>query len=473
MHTKNVTTEQPDIGKIDIQSLEQVFNDLIELIQSQAREHKAKGSAVPSQILTRKMIPLSHERTETGICVTRFQPMLIQKEDWRNVSYKLFSNISKSPQLQAFRERLSSIEGKNVHSQIESAIPKIIESSLTGEFLKSSDLLVLFLKSLRYIPVSASCTIDVRGVSIKGVSSIDFNIGARRFTFRQVKIEDFEQELDVFLPTDTRFGMFGMQPPNSILRIEMEAWRPLEFQIETAKALVLLRLFKVCATSFGHQSWDTVNPFAIIKGATQHAGPIALTSHEVTLTSESGKQLERFWNSVEPKLPPELSEITSKRNTPLAIAYERYSDSLLSSHPIERKIAFAIMGLEAIYLPENEVQELMYRLQIRVCKALSKINFNSKEVRSDLKSGYKIRNLYVHGGHLSDAEKGKYENKGIAVSELASRLLDYLRISILHLVISGQSKSAFLELLEDSFIERDQDDRLQAIFESEKAILRI
>ena len=148
-------------------------------------------------------------------------------------------------------------------------------------------------------------------------------------------------------------------------------------------------------------------------------------------------------------------------------------ESKLSATPIERKIAFAIMGLEAIYLGENEVQELMYRLQLRVSKILSKLNFNSIETRSYLKEGYKIRNSHVHGGHLSEKEKTRLENKGIPVAKLANELLDYLRISILHLIISNQTKEKFLDLLEDSFIERKRDEEFQAMMESENSILRI
>jgi hypothetical protein len=455
---------------MNAENLLPAFKDLLELIQSLVHESKVKRLAKPSMMLMNKWVALDPIKTETGVRMSRTQQQLFQKADWSRASFQILDKIKASPLRQSFQEKLSAAEAVNLDHDLDDAIRKIIVKSFNAEALNANDLLDYFLKKIANVPVPAWSDIEVYGVTVKDIQNIGFTIGNRRFIFRQLDVPDFEKESLVGISSDSRFGVV---PPNSILRIEMNAWRPLELQFEAQKATVLLRLFKVCSVRFSRHTWETLSPFAMIVGSGGTMEPIWGANHEIVLTKESGDTLQQFWNSVEPKLPAELREPSSQNVTTVSIAYERYCDSLLSNHPIERKITFAIMGLEAIYLRELEVQELMYRLQLRVCKTLSKLDFKNKEVRSDLKEGYNIRNSYVHGGHLSDKEKIKLEKKGIAVNELAYKLLDYLRISILHLIISKQGKTEFMDLLEDSFIEKSRDDELQSIFKSEETILRI
>jgi hypothetical protein len=442
------------------------FDGLLALIRLLVNE--SKSSVRPSLMLIKKTVPLDSTITETGIVVSRAQTEYLQKEDWFGPTLRFFDKIKTLPEYETFRKKLFLLDNKDHDDQLFRAVNHVIQILLEKKSFDSSELLDYFLKSISYEPVPAWADIDLHGVLVKGVPSVAFSLNERRFTFRQLVVSDFEHE--TYISGDSRFGLF---PPNSILKIEMNTWRSLDLQIEALKMTNMLRLFQVCSVKFGRQSWKTKSPFAMVIGSTLSIEPVYPADHPITLTGEANGKLEKFWKYVEPRLPVELREFSGQKTTPISIAYERYCDSLLTRHPIERKIAFAIMGLEAIYLGENEVQELMYRLQLRVSKILSKLNFNSIETRSCLKEGYKIRNSYVHGGHLPEKEKKKLENRGIAVNGLAYKLLDYLRISILHLIISRQTKEEFLDLLEDSFIERKRDEEFRAMMESENSILRI
>jgi hypothetical protein len=189
------------------------------------------------------------------------------------------------------------------------------------------------------------------------------------------------------------------------------------------------------------------------------------------LTGESEDKLQHFWERVEPCLPAEMYDFSNKKETPLAIAYERYCDGLFAREAVERKAAAAMMGLEALYLRRDELQELSYRLSLRVSKVLSKLDMNSDELQRHVKTGYRIRSLHVHGSHLSGKERKDVHKSGISPETLATRLLDYLRISVVHLICSGQDKKRFLDLVEESFVSRDKDDELSAVLRAEKDVL--
>lgn len=446
--------------------LETAFNELFVEIQGLVRV--AKETAAPSSLLMQKTIALDHAKTETGIQISRWQLQHFQKTDWSAISFQIFQKIKLLPSYENFRQKLTLIDGQDHNDQLTHAVIRIAGIVFTEDLTNSRELLDFFLKSITYEPVPSWVEIDVCGISVKNTPSIKFDIAGKQLIFRQWDISDFEQESFVSaIPNDSRFGFF---PPQSILRIEMDSWRPLDFQIEATKATTLLRLFQPCSVYFRRQAFGSKSPFAML-GISKSGESVMVFDHPVVLTKEIGEKLKNFWLAVEPLLPIELWDVTPQNSTTVSIAYERYCDSLLTKNPIERKVTFAIMGLEAIYLGRDEIQELAYRLQLRACKMLSKLGFKIEEARKHLKEGYSIRNSYVHGGHLSDKEKKKLETRGITVNDLANNLLNYLRLSVLHLIISKQTKKEFLSLLESGLLDRNSDDKLHALMESEKTLL--
>jgi len=55
---------------------------------------------------------------------------------------------------------------------------------------------------------------------------------------------------------------------------------------------------------------------------------------------------------------------------PIGIAILRYQDAISKPEPVGNKVAYAIMGLEALYLKAEEKQELSRRLAQRVAKVM-------------------------------------------------------------------------------------------------------
>lgn len=63
------------------------------------------------------------------------------------------------------------------------------------------------------------------------------------------------------------------------------------------------------------------------------------------------------------------------------------------------------------------------------------------------------------------------DNKGIKLEGLSNFLLNCLRISMLHLICSRQSKSEFLALIEESLLSREKDELLESTMIREQDIL--
>ncbi len=444
------------------------FLTKVRLLVSECKEEHQIGPE--TRLLTRWKTD-EFATTETGVTTSRAHLEYIAKEDWfRGVQHVL--ELLKTQDIYSeFRILLTELAGKDVPHETERASTTLIAMVFEGRGFDPKDVLKFLVSALRGDAIPAWSDIDVWGIKLK-TKAFTVNLGKVRLTFRQLDISDFEEE--------TIWGMETSRsnlnlPPSMILRLEMEATRGLEMQQETEKILTLLRLFAVGSIDFGRQAHGTDSPFPFLGGhgigGTLKSGQARLGNHEIGLTDVSQDKLQDFLVCVGPRLPKEIYSFGEKKDTPLTISYERYCEGLFCGIPVERKIAACVMGLEALFFQREEMQELSYRLSLRVSKVLSKLDFIPDEVHRRVKISYRIRSLHVHGSHLSAKERKEIQKTGISPEELAVQLLDYLRISILHLIFSGQTKMQFLNLIEESLVIREKDDALGELLKSEAGLL--
>ena len=142
------------------------------------------------------------------------------------------------------------------------------------------------------------------------------------------------------------------------------------------------------------------------------------------------------------------------------------------SKSAEERIAYAIMGLEALFLRGGESEELSRRLAQRVARILGIIGFNSIDVYNTMKRGYRIRSAYVHGSTIKKLDHN-------IVNMYAREILDYLRICVIlmiKLLISNSTKKnitkqkdEIIELIDDSLI----DDESYKILKEKIAVIKI
>lgn len=170
-------------------------------------------------------------------------------------------------------------------------------------------------------------------------------------------------------------------------------------------------------------------------------------------------------------IPISFFELGITKIDHLTIAYNRYNDALFQDGNLERRIANAVMGLEALFLKSGELQELVYRLNLRMSKILGLLGYDPYEVRKIIKDAYKVRSIFAHGGHLSYNERKKLESKYKSIQNFVRQLLDYLRISIIVMMLSKREKDDLIDLIDDSFVDKKREEILNSTISSLKNII--
>ncbi len=139
--------------------------------------------------------------------------------------------------------------------------------------------------------------------------------------------------------------------------------------------------------------------------------------------------------------------------SPTTTAYRRYTDALMrDGHLVERRMASAVMGLEALYLLDDNSGELSYRLRTSVANAMGALGADSEVVLRQVRMGYDIRSSYVHGGHLSKESEEEADKKFGGVRPLLHTVQDYLRrYIVLHLVLC-EPKDSIVSALQGAVV---------------------
>ena len=169
-------------------------------------------------------------------------------------------------------------------------------------------------------------------------------------------------------------------------------------------------------------------------------------------------KLMQFVRVLAGALPKDLYD-SQGRTDHLTIAFKRYSEALLEATIIESRITTAMMGLEALFLDDSK--ELAYKLAVRISKAMSFLNHNPFAVRDFVYKAYGIRSTFAHGGHLTYKETKKLEKRYGGVEKILQAVLDYLRISILVMILSHQDKEMFIDLIDDALVDRQKSTDLE------------
>lgn len=287
-------------------------------------------------------------------------------------------------------------------------------------------------KDVEKIPQKIWANVEIEGIYLE-MESLQIN---ENVYIRRTNETDFEENLrDYFY--DPKFFTSN---PTAILRIETIGEHE-ELSRQINLYLLKLRLFKVGSvfTSSYKMGSESLRNFS--EGRVSSVlNLIASQKYEIT-ESEKDKFVS-FFKLIDKNLP---SNFLTGTETPISIAYKRYSDAIIENTPIERKILNAMMGLEAIYLNDN--LELKFKLSMRIAKFLSYFSFNPHETKKYIKEAYDIRSSYAHGSILSPEQE-------VRKKSLLDAILNYLRISIIYRICNNYPKDKFIEELDFSLIDK-------------------
>ncbi|CAM6054711.1 unnamed protein product [Sphagnum tenellum] len=245
-------------------------------------------------------------------------------------------------------------------------------------------------------PYLSRAVVYLKGMILERTIRIDSAMLLRKTT-----AADIENQTSMLHP-----GILGPYP-TAVLEIEMKLGYH-EQPLLTERIRLMIKILRLSIVgSIGHTHYEMT--FNLISGRTCTSADQQSTlkpwlNHFISSNEE--KRLIRLIMKLLKKEELLNNEIEiSHLNT----ALDRYSEALVEHSSTERRIASAVMGLEAL-LSESGA-EIKFKLQFRVSKLLSYFFYQPLATRKDIKFAYDIRSSYAHGNALTTKERNKLNNE--------------------------------------------------------------
>jgi hypothetical protein len=431
----------------------------------------SRNTIKPEEMAFYRLRVNKFQYTDQGIIEWSASPEFFTKPSWFRASIELTESIKKSSEYSLALEQIIKIFGKDaIYPQaLEWFVMKLINEILqTQKFEENNidELVKTFIKDLYGEPVRCWAEVELDGIVLLP-DKVEVSYGIK---IRKTKAEDLEREFPAY---DLMQWIF-VPSPSAILNIEFLGRGVNEIQRKVQQAISILRLFKVGSVKYLRYSMHSDSiigygfGFPLGASITSRTEPVL---EKYLITEEDVPKLKKFWQAIENAIPLNFFELGITKIDHLTIAYNRYNDALFQDGNLERRIANAVMGLEALFLKSGELQELVYRLNLRMSKILSLLGYDPYEVRKIIKDAYKVRSIFAHGGHLSYNERKKLESKYKSIQNFVRQLLDYLRISIIVMILSKREKEELIDLIDDSFVDKKREEMLNSIISPLKNII--
>jgi hypothetical protein len=289
------------------------------------------------------------------------------------------------------------------------------------------------------------------GVSVEG-APIEFNVEGTDISIRRITAADFEVWRQRSLSGITLSRPFDVYGRTAVAELRMSCEFDRKIQDELYRLLAAIRLTKLCSASSETYEMGITAPLEMEEGSMASIAPIQSLMPTV-LTSGDGPLLAALSQTLWKRLPPEGLPALNDPGNPgsAAIAYLRYVDAMTIDAPIiERRITNAVVGLEALFLPERADGELSFRLRMSVARIMSEFGYDGPTVVHRVKDAYAVRSAYVHRGLLTTKSKAKVERTAGPIQKLLPEILEYLRLSILICMLSNLSPPKLQGILSDA-----------------------
>lgn len=447
-------------GEHIMNSTYSVLKQLALSVRRIIEDFKFKGSIKPEIEVYFRWKVDKFEYSDEGITKLSRHGEYISKPSWFHSIFKLVECIKKTSEYTLALEHLNESifhKGDLASYTLENFVKRLLHEYLFKPKLDEASIethIITFLNELKRKPVSCSAMVELDGI-ILNPDNIELSSG---IILRRTRIEDLEIEFHrhSFMP----FHL--LLPPTAILNINFLGRQPIEIQREVEKSIPILRLFKVGSVKWIRYrmfSDSIINP---ISGTLTSSGT-ELTLEKYLITEDDGPKLKKFWQIMSEVIPRSFYELGKVKMNYLTVAYNRYNDSLFKNGVIERRITNAIMGLEALFLKSGEIHELVYRLSLRVSKLLNSLGYNLHKVKEIITKSYRVRSHFVHGGLISRNKKRKLASKYGNLKNILQQLLNYLRTSIIIMILVDRRKDEFIDLIDKALIDKQKEKILNDI----------
>jgi hypothetical protein len=464
----NLTEENLGANMMDDAELRREILEFINYIKEVIEDEKAKGAISPELEMFNHLTVTNFEYGDNGINIGQ-SGSFITKPTWSSASRKIIEIIGKTEKYKSLADIIKTKqEGTGFRPLFEgfvlTIIPLFLENRDIGKE-KISELLDNFLLELKNKPLKSGAIVQLEGL-ILHQDMIEISHG---ISIRKPRKEDFERDI----PYYTFYNIHDNFPrATAFLEISIVTVYPIEVQDTINRTITVLRLFKPGSVKYISYNLHS-DAIARMFFGTMSSGVSFPALEKYVVNEEDISRLKNFHDRILPYLPQNLYKSDGGREDHISIAYSLYSEALLQGGIIERRIANAIMGLEAIYFkPSGEQQELIYRLSIRVAKVLDNFSCNPSQTRGTLKDAYSVRSIFSHGGRLDYKLKKKFDEKYDGnINNLLYRILDFLRLSIILSITIRMDKEEFIDTVDNSLIDTTGNQKLANVLNPAKNIL--
>jgi hypothetical protein len=452
---------------MEVKGIKSILNKLISRIGTIINEGISEKVFQPEDQLYFRWKVKDFKYGDRGIESSRAEGEFITKKSWFRITQKIADTIKESSEYRLALESLTTFLGQNKKTphNLESFINQAIYEHLYPEderIIKKRDLIERFIDDLLEKPIRYGAEVQLQGIVIKS-QKIE---PAPGIIIRQPVISDLERETPYYGPSLTGPHLAN---PSAIANIEFLGRQANEIQKRVRKLIVMLRLFKVGSIKYLSYQMYSDSITDIMARGTFIPGGYDIARETSIINSNDEQKLKLFWQTLEECLPQSLYEFGEKEINHISLAYDRYSDALMHNSILERRIANSVMGLEALLL--DATQELSYRLGLRTAKIMSLLGIDPQEARQLIKDAYRIRNLFAHGSHLSYKEKRKLELRYKDIKNIFQAITDYLRRLIVIMILNHKTKDEFIDLIDNSLVDRKKEEELNNLLSLAKQIL--
>lgn len=443
------------------EKLQELLQGLVQAIYVTISEGLAKGTLQPRAQQYFRWRLTEFEYGNAGIQRKSAKGEEFLKPYWGIATWDVSKKVSKLTEYTDVFTAVShgyKLEEVQCRHYLESLITRVASNILVGKVKTPKDsakYIALFLKDLNEKEQEYRAEVKLDGLALQS-RSIQLDDSVR---IRQPNRKDFEREVPIAFPSH---GVFPLKDPTAFLHTRVHTTEGgIILQNEIDREIAVLRLFRVGAVDYIQYSISTDS--IIHMGVSTLTKGKLLGSDKYLITKDDVKSIKTFCvNMKKAKLPESIYHRSQVEPDELSIAYDRYSDSL-ETHILEKRISSAVMGLEALYLSPSEQQEMSYRLRMRVAELLGLIGYKQIEVRERMKDAYEVRSRYVHRGILRQKDKQKLESKYGNLNEFSKTIMDYLRASIVALLLRRTGKTSLIQRIDDSFLDSKKEDEIKKL----------
>lgn len=323
---------------------------------------------------------------------------------------------------------------------------KALDDPVRGRVVHGN-LIRVYLAELQGRPVRCTTETLLEGLGVPA-QTIEWRHAGNHMLLRRIEPLDMDREfrLDpVWLLLDSPCSS---HTPSAVLQITGEAHDSNEARMRVWKAMCILKLFRLGSIEYTTSHFKETAFVNDVGGWGQDFGTHVFRGpFQYELVPESGPSLARFWRMIWDRIPQGFfwRQLPDDPGA-LVLAYERYCDALRQDALVSRRIANAVMGLEALFLDGGA--ELSFKLRMRVAALLGPLSEKPDRICKVMKTAYASRSSFVHG---EIPRSGTAKASGDA--ENARLVCECLRLSILLRLVSEESKKQMVDLLDASLVD--------------------